>query len=91
LTISDLDARVLRATDRRYERTPAQIGHVAGCAPGVARSCLRRLRLRYLVEEDGRRPARWLRSAQGDGLLEARAVSSTNVVRPLRSTTPDDR
>jgi hypothetical protein len=30
--LSALDARVLRATDARYERSPEKIGELAGCA-----------------------------------------------------------
>jgi len=62
-TISDLDRRVLDATDRRYERTPQQIGQLADRSPDVALSCLCRLRIRYLVEVDGRRPAPGARRA----------------------------
>jgi hypothetical protein len=40
-----LDARVLRATDARYERSPEWIGELAGCAADVALSTLRRLRV----------------------------------------------
>jgi len=65
--LSPLDARVLAATSRDAGRTPEQIGELAGCDADVALSCLRRLRLRYLVEDDGRRrPARWLRTHPGD-------------------------
>jgi hypothetical protein len=65
-----LDARVLRATDARYERSPEKIGEMAGCAAGVALSALRRLRVAYLVEDDGCRPQRWLRTHRGDAVLE---------------------
>ena len=56
LTLSALDARVLRATDAWYERSPEKVGGLAGCAPDVALSTLRRLRVRGLVEVDGERP-----------------------------------
>jgi len=41
LTLSALDARVLRATDARYERSPEKVGELAGCAAEVALSTLR--------------------------------------------------
>ena len=44
--LSALDARVLRATDAWYERSPEKIGELAGCAADVALSTLRRLRVR---------------------------------------------
>jgi hypothetical protein len=68
--LSALDARVLRATDARYERSPERIGGLAGCAADVALSALRRLRIAYLVEDDGWRPQRWLRTDRGDVALE---------------------
>lgn len=68
--LSALDARVLRATDALYERSPEKIGELAGCAADVALSRLRRLRASYLVEADGRRPQRWLRTHFGDVALE---------------------
>ena len=68
--LSALDARVLRATDARYERLPERVGELAGCAPDVALSTLRRLRIRELVEDDGERPQRWLRTHRGDLALE---------------------
>jgi hypothetical protein len=68
--LSGLDARVLRATDARYERSPEKIGELAGCEPDVALSTLRRVRGTYLVEDDGRRPQRWLGSYRGDVALE---------------------
>jgi hypothetical protein len=70
LVLSALDARVLRATDARYERSPEKIGELAGCAAEVALSTLRRLRVRALVEDDGERPQRWLRARRGDVALE---------------------
>jgi len=70
LKLSRLDARVLRATDARYERSPEKVGELAGCAPDVALSTLRRLRVRELVEDDGERPQRWLRTHRGDVALE---------------------
>ena len=69
-TLSPLDARVLRATDARRERSPEKIGQRAGCAADVALSCLERLRVRGLVEDDGERPRRWLRTHRGDVELE---------------------
>jgi transposase InsO family protein len=68
--LSALDARVLRATDSRYERSPEKVGELAGCAGDVARSTLRRLRSACLVEDDGCRPQRWLRTYHGDVALE---------------------
>ena len=62
LRLSELDVRVLRATDSRYERTPEKVGELAGCAADVALSALRRLRRADLVEDDGCRPQRWLRT-----------------------------
>jgi hypothetical protein len=70
LRLSALDARVLRATDARYERSPERIGELAGCAVDVALSVLRRLRGAYLVEDDGACPQRWLRTSCGDVALE---------------------
>ena len=68
--LSGVDARVLRATDARYERSPERIGELAGCAADVALSTLRRLRVVYLVEDDGERPQRWVRTHRGDVALE---------------------
>ena len=68
--LSALDARVLRATDARSERPPEKVGELAGCAAEVALSTLRRLRGRELVEDDGQRPQRWLRTHRGDVALE---------------------
>jgi hypothetical protein len=68
--LSALDARVLRATDSRYERSPEKVGELAGCAADVALSTLRRLRGACLVEDDGCRPQRWLRTYRGDVSLE---------------------
>ena len=68
--LSALDARVLRATDARYERSPEKVGELAGCAADVALSTLRRLRIACLVEDDGERPQRWLRTHRGDVALE---------------------
>jgi hypothetical protein len=70
LALSALDARVLRATDARYERSPEKIGELVGCAADVALSALRRLRGACLVEDDGCRPQRWLRTHRGDVALE---------------------
>ncbi len=68
--LSALDARVLRATDARCERSPERVGELAGCSAEVALSTLRRLRVRELVEDDGQRPQRWLRTHRGDVALE---------------------
>ncbi|MGH3632216.1 MAG: hypothetical protein ACRDRL_32840 [Sciscionella sp.] len=68
--LSWLDARVLRATDARYERSSEVIGELAGCAVDVALSTLRRLRGACLVEHDGERPQRWLRTHRADVALE---------------------
>ena len=68
--LSALDARVLRATDARYERSPEKVGELAACAAEVALSTLRRLRVACLVEDDGERPQRWLRTHRGDVALE---------------------
>jgi hypothetical protein len=68
--LSQLDARVLRATDPRYERSPEKVGELAGCAADVALSTLRRLHGAYLVENDGERPQRWLRTYRADVVLE---------------------
>ena len=70
LVLSALDARVLRATDPRYERSPEKISGLAGCAADVVLSALRRLRVRGFVEDDGERPQRWLRTRRGDVALE---------------------
>jgi hypothetical protein len=70
LSLSALDARVLRATDARCERSPEMVGELAGCAADVALSTLRRLRCCCLVEDDGERPQRWLRTYRGDVALE---------------------
>ena len=64
------DARVLRATDPRYQRSPERVGERAGCAADVALSTLRRLRVACLAEDDGERPRRWLRTHRGDVALE---------------------
>jgi hypothetical protein len=68
--LSALDARVLRATDPRYQRSPERVGALAGCSADVALSTLRRLRVRELGEDDGERPQRWLRTHRGDVALE---------------------
>lgn len=70
LELSPLDARVLRATDPRWERTAGRIAEQVGCREDVAVSCLRRLRGRMLVEDDGGRPTGWLRTLDGDLVLE---------------------
>jgi hypothetical protein len=70
LALSPLDARVLRATEPFRERTAARVAKQAGCAEDVCLSALRRLRGRMLVEVDGSRPSRWLRTHHGDVALE---------------------
>jgi hypothetical protein len=70
LRLSALDTRVLRATDARSERSPERVGELAGCAADVALSARRRLRGAGLVEDDGERPQRWLRTYRGDVALE---------------------
>jgi hypothetical protein len=70
LPVSALDARVLRATDPLRERTVERVARLAGCSEDVARSCLKRLRGRMLVELDGARPTGWLRTRDGDVVLE---------------------
>lgn len=70
MQLSPLDARVLRAADPSYIRPVARVAKLAGCAEDVAASSLRRLRVRMLVEDDGRRPAGWLRTHRGDLVLE---------------------
>jgi hypothetical protein len=68
--LSPVDARVLRATDPLRVRTVGRVAQLAGCSEDVARSCLRRLRGRMLVEPDGSRPTGWLRTREGDVALE---------------------
>jgi hypothetical protein len=68
--LSELDARVLRATDARYVRTVGRVAERAGCGEDVAKSVLRRLRVRMLVEDDGRCPSGWLRTYVGEIALE---------------------
>jgi hypothetical protein len=51
--LSELDARVLRATDARCVRIVERVAERAGCGEDVAKSVLRRLRVRMLVEDDG--------------------------------------
>jgi hypothetical protein len=70
LSLSPLDARVLRATDAFYVRTAERVARLADCSEDVASSCLRRLRGRMLVEPDGSRPTGWLRTRDGDLALE---------------------
>ena len=70
VTLTPVDARVLRATDPLCERTAARIGQLAGCREDVAASCLRRLRARMLVSPNRYRPARWVRTYEGDVVLE---------------------
>lgn len=68
--LSPLDARVLRAVEPLRERTAARIAEFAGCPEDLAKSVLRRLRARMLIEPDGRRPTGWLRTHRGDLCLE---------------------
>jgi hypothetical protein len=70
LSLSPLDARVLRATDALHVRTAERVARLADCSEDVACSCLRRLRVRMLVEVDGCRPTGWLRTHRGDVALE---------------------
>jgi hypothetical protein len=70
LTLSPLDARVLRATDPFRERTVGRVARLADCSEDLAGSSLRRLRGRMLVEPDGCRPTGWLRTREGDVALE---------------------
>ena len=70
LLLGAVDARVLRATDPMRERTVECVARLAGCSEEVARSSLRRLRGRMLVEPDGCRPSGWLRARDGDVALE---------------------
>ncbi|MGZ4215272.1 MAG: hypothetical protein ACXVS6_06900 [Solirubrobacteraceae bacterium] len=68
--LSDLDARVLRATPP-HGRSASLIADRAGCLPDIALSTLRRLRGSGLVEDDGYHPPReWLRTHRGDAALE---------------------
>lgn len=68
--LSPLDARVLRATDPLRLRSVERVAGLAGCSEELARSSLRRLRVRMLVEDDGRRRGGWLRTYAGDVALE---------------------
>lgn len=70
LTLSPLDVRVLRATDAFHVRTVERVARLADCSEDVARSSLRRMRGWMLVEPDGSRPSRWLRTRDGDVALE---------------------
>jgi hypothetical protein len=70
LVVGELDARVLRATDPLCDRTAGRVGELADCSEDVAASCLRRLRVRMLVESDRYRPAGWRRTRWGDVALE---------------------
>ena len=68
--LSPVDARVLRAVDPSVERTVARVAKLAGCAEDIAASSLKRLRGRMLIEPDGSRPTGWLRTREGDLMLE---------------------
>ena len=70
LALSPLDARVLRATDAFDVRRVERVARLAGCSEELARSSLRRLRGRMMVEVDGSRPTGWLRTRHGDLALE---------------------
>ena len=68
--LNPLDARVLRATDPLAVRRVERVARLAGCSEEIARSSLRRLVGRMLVEPDGCRPSGWLRTRRGDVALE---------------------
>jgi hypothetical protein len=68
--LSELDARVLRATDPSRVRRVERVARLACCSEELAASSLRRLRGRMLVEVDGCRPRGWLRTRDGDVVLE---------------------
>jgi hypothetical protein len=68
--VSGLEARVLRATGPTQTRSADQIGRLARVETAVALSCLQRLGRRYLVDDDGSSPRRWLRTQHGDVALE---------------------
>jgi len=70
VTLSPVDARVLRATHPLCERSAARIAQLAGCSEEIAASCLRRLRARTLVESNRYRPAGWVRTFAGDVVPE---------------------
>ena len=70
VVLSGLDVRVLRATDPLDVRTVARVAQRAGCAEDVVRSSLGRLRRRMLVESHRGRPTGWLRTRDGDVVLE---------------------
>ncbi len=70
LRLNPLDVRVLRATDPLQVRGVEGVARLAGCSDDVARSSLRRLRGRMLVVVDGERPSGWLRTRDGDVVLE---------------------
>jgi hypothetical protein len=70
LVLSELDARVLRATDPSRVRRVERVARLACCSEELAASSLRRLRGRMLVEVDGCRPRGWLRTRDGDVVLE---------------------
>lgn len=70
MVLTPLDARVLRATDPLRLRGVDRVALLAGCSEELARSSLRRLRIRMLVEDDGERPSGWLRTYDGDVVLE---------------------
>jgi hypothetical protein len=68
--LSPLDARVLRATDALSVRSVERVAGLACCSEQLARSSLGRLRGWMLVEVDGSRPSRCLRTRDGDVALE---------------------
>jgi hypothetical protein len=70
LVVGEFDARVLRATDALHARTAERVGELVGCTGDVAASCLRRLRVRMLVEPDRYGPRGWRRTWWGDVALE---------------------
>lgn len=68
--LGPLDVRVLRAVDPFDIRSVERVAKLAGCGEDVARSALKRLRRRMLVEDDGCRPMGWLRTHRGELFLE---------------------
>ncbi len=73
MSLSDIDAKVLRALPSNRDRGWLSAHGVADrlhIAPDVARSVLVRLRGAWLVEDDGERPQAFARLARGDHELE---------------------
>lgn len=69
LLLSELDTRVLRASDPLSVRRVEQIARLACCSEELASSSLRRLGSRMLVQRDGY-PRGWVRTYLGDVALE---------------------